>query len=56
MKTQNYRGVKPATLVKVLEGDGTIKDPYTEVNYVIVYEYVENEIRQITLGKVVEID
>lgn len=49
----NYRGVKPATLVKVLEGKGTKDSPYQEVDYVIVYENIEGIVRQVTVGKVV---
>lgn len=51
-ETIKYRGVKPATIVTVLEGNG--KDvPLELVQYVIVFENVGGMERQITLGKVV---
>lgn len=46
-----YRGVKPANIVSVLEGDG--KDfPFEIVTYVLGYELVDGIMRQITLGKI----
>lgn len=51
-KPQNYRGVRPATLVSVIEGDG--KDvPFHTVDYVVVFDVGDGIQRQITLGKVV---
>lgn len=53
---KKYRGVKPATLVTVLEGKGTEEDPYQEVNYVITTEQICGLTRQVTLGKVVALE
>ena len=49
----NYRGVRPATLVSIKEGDGTHENPAHIVDYVTVFEEVAGLIRQLTLGKVV---
>lgn len=45
-----YRGVYPATIVSVLEGDGD-RYPYDEVDYVVVHNPVMGNSK--TLGKVV---
>lgn len=55
-KLTRYRGVRPATLVRVCEGDGTEERPYEEVDYVIVHENVAGLTRQKTLGKVTWFD
>lgn len=51
-QTSNYRGIRPAMLVNVLEGNGTVDAPYHKVEYVIVYQEINGIVRQITLGKV----
>ena len=51
--TQHYRGVRPATLVRVLEGTGESSSPYGEVDYVIAFERVQGIERMVTIGKVV---
>ena len=52
-KIQNYRGIKPANTLCVLEGNGTEESPYQNVIYVIVYEMVGGMERLVTIGKVV---
>lgn len=52
-KIMKYRGVIPATIVHILEGDGTPDFPYEEVKYVIVFENVGGVQRQATIGKIV---
>lgn len=49
---KKYRGVRPASLIRVLEGNG-VDIPYEEVDYVIVFQGVAGLERQTTLGKVV---
>lgn len=49
----NYRGVRPATLVSIKEGDGTPENPAHIVDYVTVFEEVAGLMRERTLGKVV---
>ena len=52
MMIQNYRGIKPAEIITVLEGDGE-KIPFDTTQYVIGYENVAGITRMITLGKLV---
>lgn len=52
---QNYRGVRPATVVVVKEGNGTEESPYKEVEYVIGFAEVCGIQRQITLGKITKL-
>lgn len=49
----NYKGVKPATIVTVAEGDGSIGNPYRTTDYVLMFENVQGIQRQITYGKIV---
>ena len=56
MKITNYRGIKPASIVTVLEGKGTEDSPFTEVMYVVAMEDVQGFIRPITIGKITAID
>lgn len=56
MKKDNYKGVKPAEVVTVLEGDGSIEFPYTEVQYVLGYQDFNGFTRMVTLGKIVPVD
>ena len=49
---KNYRGIRPASIVIVLEGEGTIDSPYNEVEYVIVMEEIHGIIRPVTIGTV----
>jgi hypothetical protein len=51
----NYRGIKPASIVTVLEGNGTEDSPFTEVLYVIIMQDVRGLIRPVTIGKVTEL-
>lgn len=55
-KTIRYRGVRPAEIITVLEGDGTPEEPFTEVEYVIGYVEINGLFRTKTLGKIVPID
>ena len=48
----NYKGIRPASIVMVLEGKGTPENPYREVEYVIVMEEVCGITRPVTLGTV----
>lgn len=54
-KIQNYRGIRPAEIVVVLEGNGTTEYPYEEVKYVVEFEHVAGIRRMRTLGKVVNL-
>ena len=54
-KTIRYRGVRPAEIITVLEGDGTPEEPFTEVEYVIAYVEMHGFVRSKTLGKIVPI-
>ncbi len=56
MKKANYRGIRPASVITVLEGEGTNNSPYEEVHYVVVIEEVCGIPRPITLGKVPKIE
>lgn len=53
MLPMNYRGIRPANLVTVLEGNGTPERPYQNVTYVLAYQDVEGLERLVTLGKLV---
>lgn len=48
----NYRGVRPATIIRILEGNGTEKNPYKNDDYVIQFEMINGIQRQITIGKI----
>ena len=50
--TNNYRGIRPASLITVLEGDGTEEAPFTKVSYVIVMEQKCGTVRPVTIGMV----
>ena len=52
----NYKGVRPATLVKVLEGDGSVEHPFEQVDYVIVNELEGGRTRPVTIGKVISVN
>lgn len=52
-KIQNYRGVRPAMLICVLEGDGTAENPYKEVQYAATISWEDGIDRPVTLGKLV---
>ncbi len=47
---QNYRGVRPAQLVSVLEGEGVPESPYQIVEYVLL---AKTDGTYITHGKIV---
>lgn len=49
---QHYRGVQPATIVNVMEGDGTEENPARVAQYVIMFENVAGVQRQKTLGTI----
>ena len=49
----NYRGIKPASVVVVLEGEGTQASPYKEEQYVVEFQNIAGLPRQITVGKIV---
>lgn len=49
---QKYRGVRPAELVSVIEGDGA-EYPYQEVTYVLSCTEINGLVRSITIGKIV---
>ena len=51
-KTQNYRGVYPAEVVCVLEGNGD-DIPFEQVQYVLRFKQVGGISRAETVGKVV---
>ena len=51
----NYRGIKPAEIITVLEGEGTRESPYTVVQYVVSYQQVSGFDRMYTVGKIVEL-
>ena len=51
-----YKGVRPAEIITVLEGDGTPEDPFTEVQYVIGYVEVNGLFRTKTLGKIIPVE
>lgn len=53
MPEQNYRGVKPAHIVVVLEGNGTKEHPWKEEQYVIAYENYGGISRLTTIGKII---
>jgi len=53
-KLKNYRGIAPAHLICVLEGNGE-DIPFQEVKYVVEYETIAGLTRLRTLGKVVEL-
>ena len=53
MKIQNYRGIKPAEIIVILEGDGTPENPSYEAQYVVVFETVGGLSRMKTIGKVI---
>lgn len=52
---QNYRGIKPAELVYVLEGDGSEGNPFKNEAYVVVWTNIDSVTRMKTLGKVAEL-
>ena len=54
-KIQNYRGIRDAFLVTVLEGNGTPENPYQEVDYVISQKLHGSEWRFETIGKIVSL-
>jgi len=47
MNQNRFRGVRTVTLVTVLEGDGTVESPFSEIDYVLHGTAV--------LGKVVQV-
>lgn len=53
IKIQNYRGIRDALLVQVLEGNGSVERPYETVDYVVSQELVDGEWRFETIGRVV---
>lgn len=50
-KPINYRGIKQATLLAVVEGDGTNENPYKIVEYVVGFKGGKVQ----TLGKLVQL-
>lgn len=52
MKIKNYRGVRQATIVIVLEGNGTENSPYEEVRYVIA---IGDDGVARTIGKIIDL-
>ena len=52
-KGTNYKGVRPAEIVAVLEGDGTQENPYRQTDYVLEHVVVDGFTRMITAGKIV---
>lgn len=54
-KLNNYRGVYPANIVTILEGDGTPGHSYENVRYVLGYKNTEAGIRLTTLGKMIDL-
>ena len=51
----NYRGIRPANIVTVLEGKGTEESPYRNVEYVVAYENISGFSRMVTVGKIIPI-
>lgn len=51
----NYRGTKPANIIYVAEGDGTIDTPHTTTAYVVEYRQERGILRLFTVGKIVEL-
>ena len=49
---QSYRGVRPAHIIEVCEGNGTQESPYEIVEYVVAYESFGGISRLTTLGKI----
>lgn len=52
MKAINYRGIKPAAIVTVIEGDG-VAVPFAKVQYVLSFEDRFGISTPVTLGKIV---
>ena len=50
-----YKGIRPASIVTVSEGNGTEENPYQYVQYVVTMESVCGLSRPITLGKLQEL-
>lgn len=51
----NYKGIKPANIVTVLEGNGTKDEPFKNVKYILEYIDTIAGIRLVTTGKLVEL-
>ncbi len=50
-----YRGIRPAEIVEVLEGDGTKENPYYIVSYVLEYQSINGFKRLTTAGKLAKL-
>lgn len=55
IKLNNYRGIAPAYVVVVLEGDGSTERPYENVRYVLGHARVGGLDRLVTLGKITKL-
>lgn len=55
MIIQNYRGVRPAEIITVIEGNGTKEAPFQTVRYVITFTSVGGVNRMETIGKIVDL-
>lgn len=50
MRKINYRGIKIAHIICIIEGEGTVEQPMEQVDYVV--SYADNG-DLVTLGKIV---